>query len=62
MNNFQAEFEAKAVDPDAFALMLDVDGNIAESSGSDFLFVSNGVLRIPQRRTHLTGGESAHGR
>jgi len=28
---------------------------IAESSGSDFLFVSNGVLRIPQRRTHLTG-------
>jgi branched-chain amino acid aminotransferase len=55
MNHFQAEFEAKAVDPDAFALMLDVDGNIAESSGSDFLFVSNGVLRIPQRRTHLTG-------
>lgn len=56
MNHFQAEFEAKAVDPEAFALMLDVDGNIAESSGSDFLFVSNGVLRIPQRRTHLTGG------
>ena len=55
MNHFQAEFEAKAGDPDAFALMLDVDGNIAESSGSDFLFVSNGVLRIPQRRTHLTG-------
>lgn len=55
MNHFQAEFEAKAVDPDAFALMLDTDGNIAESSGSDFLFVSNGVLRVPQRRTHLTG-------
>jgi branched-chain amino acid aminotransferase len=35
--------------------MLDTDGNIAESSGSDFLFVSDGVLRIPQRRTHLTG-------
>jgi len=55
MNHFQAEFEAKAVDPDAFALMLDIDGNIAESSGSDFLFVSDGALRIPQRRTHLTG-------
>ncbi len=55
MNHFQAEFEAKAADPDAFALMLDTDGNIAESSGSDFLFISNGVLRIPQRRTHLTG-------
>jgi branched-chain amino acid aminotransferase len=55
MNHFQAEFEAKATDPDAFALMLDTDGNLAESSGSDFLFVSNGVLRIPQRRTHLTG-------
>jgi len=55
MNHFQAEFEAKAVDPEAFALMLDTDGNIAESSGSDFLFVSDGVLRIPQRRTHLTG-------
>jgi len=35
--------------------MLDTEGNIAESSGSDFLFVSNGVLRIPQRRTHPTG-------
>jgi branched-chain amino acid aminotransferase len=55
MNHFQAEFEAKAVDPNAFALMLDTDGNIAESSGSDFLFVADGVLRIPQRRTHLTG-------
>jgi branched-chain amino acid aminotransferase len=55
MNHFQAEFEAKATDPGAFALMLDTDGNIAESSGSDFLFISNGVLRIPQRRTHLTG-------
>jgi branched-chain amino acid aminotransferase len=55
MNHFQAEFEAKAVDPDAFALMLDTEGNLAESSGSDFLFVSGGVLRIPQRRTHLTG-------
>lgn len=55
MNHFQAEFEAKAVDPDAFALMLDMDGNIAESTGSDFLFVSGGILRIPQRRTHLTG-------
>jgi branched-chain amino acid aminotransferase len=55
MNHFQAEFEAKATDPDAFALMLDTGGNIAESSGSDFLFISNGILRIPQRRTHLTG-------
>ncbi len=55
MNHFQAELEVKAVDPDAFALMLDMDGNIAESTGSDFLFVSGGVLRIPQRRTHLTG-------
>lgn len=55
MNHFQAELEVKALDPDAFALMLDVDGNIAESTGSDFLFISDGVLRIPQRRTHLTG-------
>lgn len=55
MNHFQAELEVKALDPDAFALMLDMDGNIAESTGSDFLFVSGGVLRIPQRRTHLTG-------
>lgn len=55
MNHFQAEFEAKAVDSDAFALMLDLHGNITESSGSDFLFISDGVLRIPERRTHLTG-------
>ena len=55
MNHFQAELEVRALDPEAFALMLDVDGNIAESTGADFLFVSDGVLRIPQRRTHLTG-------
>jgi len=55
MNHFQAELEVRALDPEAFALMLDVDGYIAESTGADFLFVSDGVLRIPQRRTHLTG-------
>src|SRR5262249_9632436 len=54
MNHFQAEFEAKAADPDAFALMLDTEGNIPERSGSDFLFGSHGVQRRPQRRAHLT--------
>jgi len=35
MNHFQAELEVRALDPEAFALMLDVDGYIAESTGAD---------------------------
>ncbi len=55
MNHFIAEFEAHAVDPEAVPLMLDYDGNVAESSGANFLFFRQGRIHVPNRR-HVLGG------
>lgn len=59
MNHFVAELEAKAHNPDAFAVMLDLDGNIAEGSGSNFLFVSGGRIKVPDTRLVLSGADMA---
>jgi branched-chain amino acid aminotransferase len=59
MNHFVAELEAKAGNPDAFALMLDLDGNITESTGANFLFVSEGRVKIPDTRMVLSGADMA---
>jgi branched-chain amino acid aminotransferase len=55
MNHFIAQFEAKAVDPGALALMLDQDGNITEAAGANFVFVADGCLKVPNRRHVLPG-------
>jgi len=55
MNHFVAEAEVRGVDPDAFPLMLDLDGNIAEGVGNNFLFVENGRIKVPNRRNVLHG-------
>lgn len=55
MNHMLADFEAKTVDPDAFSLMLDLNGNIAENSSGNFIFVSSGRLMLPDRRNVLPG-------
>ena len=55
MNHFVAEAEVRAVDPDAFPLMLDLDGNIAEGIGNNFLFVEGGRIKVPNRRNVLHG-------
>ena len=55
MNHFIAEFEAHAADPEAIPLMLDYDGNVAESSGANFLFLRRGRIHVPNRR-HVLGG------
>ena len=55
MNHFVAQFEAQATDPEALALMLDYDGNVTESSGANFLFLSQGRLCVPNRRNVLGG-------
>ena len=55
MNHHISEFEAKLADPEAYPLMLDLDGNIAESSAANFLFVSKGVIRVPDRKNALGG-------
>jgi branched-chain amino acid aminotransferase len=55
MNHTQAEFEAKAFDPDAFPLMLDIDGNVAESSMANVFFVRNGRVFTPRDKNILLG-------
>ena len=55
MNHLMAEFEAKDADPDAVALMLDMDGNVAECAGANFMFVADGSIKVPNRRHTLPG-------
>jgi branched-chain amino acid aminotransferase len=59
MNHFVAELEAKASNPDAYPLMLDLDGNITESSGANFLFVVDGRIKVPDTRFVLSGADMA---
>ncbi len=59
MNHFQAEMEARAHNPDAFAIMLDLEGNITEGTGANFLFVSEGRVKIPDTRLVLSGADMA---
>ncbi len=55
MSFFVADCEVKAVDPDAYPLLLDVDGYVAESSNSNFFFVAGGTLHTPSLENCLPG-------
>ncbi len=55
MNQLQAKFEAAQSDPEALPLLLDLDGNIAESNTANFFFVSGGRLCTSTPRNVLGG-------
>ena len=55
MNHHLADFEAKAINPDAYPIMADLEGNITESSAANFLFIANGRIKIPDTRQVLSG-------
>ena len=55
MNQLQAKFEAAQSDADALPLLLDIDGNIAESNTANFFFVSKGRLCTSTPRNVLGG-------
>ena len=57
MNHTVAELEAKASNPDAYAIMLDLEGNITESSGANFMFVTDGRIKVPDTRFVLSGAD-----
>jgi branched-chain amino acid aminotransferase len=59
MNHFVAELEARGANPEAYAIMLDLEGNITEGSGANFLFITDGRLKIPDRRFVLGGADMA---
>lgn len=55
MNHNIAGFEAKQVDPQAIPLMLDIDGNISESSAHNFFLVTGGKIYTPGNKNVLDG-------
>jgi branched-subunit amino acid aminotransferase/4-amino-4-deoxychorismate lyase len=55
MHYYLADHEAHLVDADASALLLDLDGNITETSGANFLIVERGTIVSPTERNILPG-------
>ncbi|MBM3947971.1 MAG: branched-chain amino acid aminotransferase [SAR202 cluster bacterium] len=55
MHLVMADVEARDVDRDAWPVLLDREGNIAEGSGSNVFIVTDGVLRTPTDAGILQG-------
>jgi branched-chain amino acid aminotransferase len=55
MNHNMAAFEAKQGDPRAIPLMLDIDGNLSETSAHNVFLVVDGKLCTPSDRNVLGG-------
>lgn len=55
LNMVVAEHPVKAVNPDAWALLLDENGNLAEGIGSNIFIVQDGALFTPRERYVLPG-------
>ncbi len=55
MNFNLAELETADVDPDAWPILMDVDGNITEGTGYNVFLVTDGVIRLPGDSTLLQG-------
>lgn len=55
MNLILADREAKAHHPDAWAVLLDVNGNLSEGIGSNIFLVRDGQLLTPKARYVLAG-------
>ena len=55
LNLIIAELEVKDADPDAHALLLDTNGNLAEGKGSNIFIVKDGVVLTPKERYVLPG-------
>jgi len=55
MHWWLADQETHLVDPKAITLCLDLDGNVTETSGSNFLIYTNGQIVSPSPRNILRG-------
>jgi branched-chain amino acid aminotransferase len=55
LNFVMAEIEAKQVDPEAYPLLLDDQGNLTEIVSGNLFLVSEGVARTPGSRSILQG-------
>ena len=55
MNLVLADMQAKAVDSEAWSILLDENGNLAEGTGSNIFLVKDGRVRTPRERYVLPG-------
>jgi branched-chain amino acid aminotransferase len=55
LNLIMADMEAKEQDPEAWAILLDTRGFLAEGIGSNFFTVKDGVIYTPQEQYVLGG-------
>ena len=55
INLVLGELEVKAQNPDAWPILLDVNGNIAEGPGSNIFIVKDGVVMTPKEQYVLAG-------
>jgi branched-chain amino acid aminotransferase len=55
LNMIVADQEVRARDPDAWAVLLDENGNLCEGMGSNIFLVQGGKLYTPQERYVLAG-------
>src|SRR5262245_2556991 len=55
LNLVAADLEVKARDPEAWAVLLDVDGNLTEGLGSNIFLVARGGLVTPREQMVLSG-------
>ena len=55
LNLILADREVKAQNPEAWAVLLDVNGNLAEGTGANFFLVRDGSLLTPRERYVLPG-------
>lgn len=55
MNFNLAEMEAADVDPEAWPILTDTDGNLTEGTGYNLFMVTDGVIRSPGDRNILKG-------
>lgn len=55
MHYYLADQEARTVDPEAAALLLDLQGNVTETGGSNFLIVERGTIVSPTTVNTLPG-------
>jgi len=55
MHFYLADQEARLVDPEATALLLDLEGNVTETAVANFLIVERGTIVSPTTRNTLPG-------
>ena len=61
INTVLADLEVKGQNPEAWPMMLDFNGNIAEGPGSNFFFVKDGAVITPKGAVRSRGNQPPDG-